>query len=128
MRKAAKLSAYVLPQLSGTFGTSLVKTMDLLGFTLEKLCETSLISVSTIVRMRGDTGYRPSYRAVVAICVGMNLPPAISRHLILKSGATPLDGHYPDMCYDVVLNTYWYKSIYDVNEMLAEAGVPTLTK
>jgi len=126
--KAAKMSERLIPRMTGSFGTSLVSLMDELGFTSEKLSETSQISVGTISRMRNSTGYRPTYKSLVALCIGMSLPPSVSKQLIEKSGVAPIAGYYADICYETALYTMWYKSIHEVNEMLKITGVPALTK
>lgn len=124
----ANLCERIVPLMAGTFRDSVVSLMDNLNFTIESLSEASQVGTSAIKHIRNDISYRPSYKTLVALCIGMKLPPSVSRLLIAQSGTRPIAGYKADMLYETMLNMYWNKSIYEVNQLLKLMGVPTLTK
>ncbi len=123
LKKEAKICADIIKKLPGTFGDTLAMLMEMYDITEEQLEGTSLISVKTIQRMRGDYGYRPKFKTIVAICIGMHLHPMLSENLISKSSTQPISCFEEDVAYKFILNCCWKKSIYEVNEELRVAGI-----
>ena len=54
--------------------------------TVEHLEETSLISTRTIIRLSNDPDYGVTREHIVALSVGLTLPPIISMELLRKAG------------------------------------------
>jgi hypothetical protein len=128
LEKESKLCADIIRQLPGNFGGALTKLMDLYDIKEEELEKYSQVTVKTISRMRTNPGYKPKYRTVVAVCLGMHLHPMLSKYLILLSPAQPGVGFYEDIAYELLLNTGWKKSIFEINEELRASTVPPFFK
>ena len=60
------------------FGAALVYLMKWSDITVEKLVETALLETKTVQRMRNDSSYPKNIESVVAVCIGMQLPPEFS--------------------------------------------------
>ena len=56
--------------------------------TVEHLEETSLISTRTIIRLSNDPDYGVTREHIVALSIGLTLPPIISMELLRKAGLT----------------------------------------
>ena len=78
--------AKVMESLPATFHQSLIELMKWRGITNEQLAEKSLLNPKTIQRMRTDPDQRSDLETIIAICIGLQLPPYISNSLIGKAG------------------------------------------
>jgi len=76
----------VLRRLPPAFPGTLVELMKWRGCTVEELAENALTSRWTISRLRNDADYESSMDAIVGVCVGLSLPPAIYPEVIRKAG------------------------------------------
>ena len=117
----------ILRTLPGTFSGSLVQHMARQRFTVESLAERSLASAKTIQRMRSDENYTPRLGTIVAVCVGLQLHPALSIDLIRKAG---LSFKYTKehTAYLFLLSTHFRSSIYDLNRYLERCGLGPIGK
>lgn len=98
---------------SGTV-TTLIKWSEL---TLEQVIEKSLLSESTLLRMRTDENYNTSIEAIVQFSIGLHLPPEISS--ILFSHSTKRLGNSElHFMYRFLLNCCYTSSIYECNDIL----------
>lgn len=83
-RQAQEMSE-VLLNLPGSFSGTLVAHMKRIGITREKLAEEAMLSDTTIKRMR--TSERDlTLDFVIAVCVGLHIPPEYSFDMIEKAG------------------------------------------
>ena len=75
----------VLQALPVQFGAALIYLMEWIGISEETLVENDLVSPKLLQRLRNNPAYPKNVDCVVAICIGMNLPPELSNALINKS-------------------------------------------
>ena len=102
--------------------------MDWSEISVESLAENALISAKMVQRMRNDLTYPKNIDSVVAICIGMHLPPELSNALIDKSGFTlRLAQNKAHILYYFFLNHYYTHSIRECNDMLVAKGLPVMT-
>ena len=110
--KAKAVSAFyndimdLLATLPKVFSTSLVKIMEWVEIS-EELAEKSRLSDRTIRRLRTQDDYNVNLKTVVAICIGMHLPPLVSRHLIESAGLSFKYANKEHMLYDFFITSYY---------------------
>lgn len=118
----------VLDDLPGEFGAALTRLMERTGTSVETLAEKALISAKLVQRMRNDPAYPKNIDCVVAVCVGMHLPPELS-HTLLERGGFSLQ--YPrsekQQLYKFFIDHYYTHSLYECNDLLAASGLPPMT-
>lgn len=118
----------VLQALPAQFGPALIYLMDWVEISEETLAEKALISTKKVQRMRNDPTYPKDIDSVVAICIGMNLPPELSAALIDRSGFTlRLAQNESHLMYNFFLNHLYMHSIHDCNDMLVAKNLPVMT-
>ena len=78
--------AKMMENLPATFHRSLIMLMSWRDVTNEQLAEKSLLTSKTIQRMRTDPDHKSDLDTIVAIAIGLRLPPYISNPLIEKAG------------------------------------------
>ena len=99
-----------------------------MGYTREKLEEKSNISAQTIkqIEINFERGYTIS--TILALCIGMNLPPELSFELIRKSGYNiETNSSICNCVYCYLLRNMYNCSIDDVNNFLIIIGMDPLT-
>ena len=133
-KKAQELSMYNKDVMSiikeihpGDFGYSLKALMKWSGVTVEQLAEKSLISTKTLQRMRNESDYQTTIGTVIALCVGMQLPPPISRRFLDTAGFTIRYSSDEQMIYEFIIDGYYTHTIYECNELLTSNGFKELT-
>lgn len=98
------------------------------GMTREKLEETSYISVQTIkeIEINKDRGY--SIETIVALCIGMKLPPFLSFEL-LKTGGFDIENTMikKNCLYCFILRDLYNETIDDINNFLEINGLQALS-
>lgn len=113
-------------ELSLGFNAMTVKLMQDRGVTVEQLAERSGLSVSTVKNLRTDPDRVFPIEEIVAFCIALRLPPAVSRRYVERSPSKFLDS--TDMqLYEFALLTYYDKPLSWVNRWLIGAGAPPLT-
>ncbi|MDR3313467.1 MAG: helix-turn-helix transcriptional regulator [Oscillospiraceae bacterium] len=124
--KPEKIAA-LLRRLPSAFPDMLKELMKWRGVTVEGLAGLSLLSAKTVQRLRRDMDYEPSMETVIALCVGLHLPPIICAELISKAGYIfrPILKH---VAYQDLLARSYYEgfSVYEVNDGLKAQGIPQL--
>ncbi len=113
----AKRTTNIMRRLPATLSGTLVAHMDRLNLTVEALEEKSLINTKTIQRIRNDERYQPKLATAVALCIGMQLSPILSRDMISKAGISFRISE-EHIVYQMLLNSYYQNSIYECNEIL----------
>ena len=125
-QREVKDAAAILAKLPAAFHTSLVVLMDWRGITVEQLAEKSLVEPKTIQRMRNTPDYNCKLETLIALCIGLQLPPYISTPLLGKAGHTIRLGEQ-GITYAHLLTNSYKSSIHEVNEHLEIAGFPRLS-
>lgn len=127
IREAAWITS-VRTQIGGMdFCDTLTFLMKERRMTSERLEEASQISVRTISRLRNDQNYPVSYSQIVALSVGLHLPPAISSDLMEKAGLR-LRNTTPHNAYGMILCSFYMVDIISVNSYLMAMGMEPLTQ
>ena len=121
-----KDAAGILDTLPGTFNKSLVFLMKWRKMTVEGLAEKSLLTPKTIQRIRTDQNYKCEIETVIALCVGLQLPPYISTPFIERAGLKIKMGE-KDLTYAHLLATHYKSPIYEFNEYLEAVGYSPLS-
>lgn len=122
----AKSAAKMMESLPATFHQALVALMKWRGMTNEQLAEKALISSKTIQRMRNDPDHKNDLETVIAVCIGLQLPPYISDPFIEKAGLKLKVGE-KGITYAHLLTTLYQNPIHEFNEYLEVAGYPPLS-
>ena len=76
----------ILNEMPVSFPDALEYVMGIAGITREVLAFKSNVSVATIGRYRSGKTTRYSEKTVIALCIGMHLPPWLSCILVEKAG------------------------------------------
>ncbi len=95
--------------------------------TVEHLEEKSLISTRTILRLSNDPEYNVTREHIVALSVGLTLPPIISMGLLGKAGLAMKNSRLHNT-YIMILCTMYTSEIEAVNRFLISLNIPPLTK
>lgn len=118
----------VLQEMPPTFGAALTYLMEWVEITEEQLAENALVSTKMVQRMRNNQNYPKNIDSVVAICIGMHIPPELSNALIGKSGfSLRLAESETHLLYHFFLNHYYTHSIHDCNDMLLAKNLEVMT-
>ncbi|EKF35835.1 ImmA/IrrE family metallo-endopeptidase [Bacillus xiamenensis] len=117
----------ILKRLPNHFPEALKALMKWKDLKNEELAEKCLLSSKTIQRMRNEEGYEPKLRTVIALCVGMQLPPILSRKLIEISGYAIRFAVEEHAMFEAIITGYYKTSIHECNELLESAGFKILT-
>lgn len=118
----------VLQELPAQFGAALVYLMEWVEISEETLAEKALISSKLVQRLRNNPAYPKNVDCVVAVCIGMNLPPELSNALISRSGFTlRLAQSEAHLMYNFFLNHLYMSSIHECNDMLVAKNLPVMT-
>jgi len=107
----------LMAELPGSFGKSLVMIMKWRKMSVEKLGEKSLLDPKMIQRMRTDTDQVWSIKKMVALCIGLRLPPYMSFPLIEKAGLSFKHGE-EQIALRHILTTRYNSTIYECNDLL----------
>lgn len=109
------------------FGNTLVSLMEWSGVSEYELSEHSHISNKTIQRLRNTAVCTSEKRTLVALCIGMQLPPVISRYFLQVAGIILGCTSDEDIAYDHILSGYYRSGIAACNALLTGAGLASLT-
>ncbi len=117
----ARAMSEILTALPGSFHGTLKAHMKRLNVTRERLAEEAFLSDSTIKRLRSAEKDDYSFDQVIAVCIGLHLPPEYSLDLIRKSGRILRDT--PEhLVYRAILQTMYMNKMQDIQEMLRKCG------
>ena len=117
----ARAMSEILTGLPGSFHGTLKAHMKRLNVTRERLAEEAFLSDSTIKRLRSAEKDDYSFDQVIAVCIGLHLPPEYSLDLIRKSGRILRDT--PEhLIYRAILQTMYRNKIQDIQETLRKCG------
>jgi hypothetical protein len=122
VKKAAKIAS----ELPGSFGKSLAMLMKWRGMTIEQLGENARLDNRMIQRMRNNDTMDWDIKQVVALCVGLKLPPPLSMNLLEKAGLKFRSSEEQFVCAQI-LSTRYNSSIQECNELMEIAGFQPLS-
>lgn len=117
----------IMLKLSGMsgFAPALVEVMTWRDVKNQELADASNLGLKAISNLRnGKT--EPKLESVIAICVGMKLPPSVSRKLVELSGKLLRPGNRQEMLYDFILNATGSWDIERCNTFLVDMGFKEL--
>ena len=97
------------------FGYTLKQLMKWSGVSVQALAEHSLISTKTIQRMRNHEDYQVSIETIIALCVGMQLPPPVSHKFLELAGYQIRYSSELLATYDLILDKYYKHGIQSCN-------------
>ena len=92
---------------------------------VEELVERIHISRSTLLRLRTEERKQYDLDQIVAICVGLHLPPWLSEILLDKAGLT-VKRYGPKGYYGTILDCFFMDTIEEVQAFLKENGFDQL--
>ena len=122
--KQAQEMSQVLLNLPGSFSGTLVAHMKRVGITRERLAEEAMMSGTMIKRMR--TSERDlTLDQVIAVCIGLHIPPEYSFDLIEKAGFR-LRNTPEHLIYKSILQTMYMEKLMNIQKLLAKCGCSEL--
>ena len=127
-RERAAKREELMRQLPNDFPDALRFLMEDRGdgkITLEELAERSCLSRKTVERYRSRRTASWSPDAVAAICIGLHLPPWLSRVMLEKAGFC-VRSYGPRGYFGEILDCRFMDTVPEVQEYLREAGYPEL--
>lgn len=115
----------VARKLPNSFSGSLDALIEWSGMTEEKLAEASYLSEKTIQRLRNDEPDNVTLETVVQLCIGMKLPPPLSRSLLraARKDFMPTEHH---LVYQFLLDVCYTRSMEACNQELIAQGFKPL--
>lgn len=112
-----------------SFGDTLAELMKWSEITVEELSEKSLLNEKLIQRMRNNPEYPKNIECVIAVCLGMNLPPELSEVLIKKAGfSLRIVDNEAHAIYDFILKHMYRDSVANCNRLLETVGFKPIAK
>lgn len=121
----ARAMSHLLMELPGSFSGTLRAHMTRQGMTIERLSESTGISVRSINRLRNEERAGYALEQVILICLALHLPPEFSLDLIEKAGLR-LRSRPEDLIYGAVLRTMYKEPLSAIQAALHECGGPEL--
>ncbi|MGJ4848962.1 helix-turn-helix domain-containing protein [Bacillota bacterium Meth-B3] len=109
----------IVSSLPDTFHEALIALMKMKRMTIEQLAESASMSVDTIKRLRRAERKNYTMDQVVALCVGLHLPPWLSCELTARAGLTLRDIS-EHRAYRYILDCLFMDRIEDVQRFLKE--------
>ena len=109
------------------FGYTLQQLMKWSKVSVQTLSTLSQLSTKTIQRMRNNEDYQATVETVIALCVGMQLPPPVSRKFMGLAGFQIRHSSELMAAYDYILDEYYINGIFACNELLKAMGFGDLT-
>ncbi|MGF2085417.1 helix-turn-helix domain-containing protein [Lactococcus lactis] len=116
----------LLANFPSNLGETLKALMKWREISVEKLAEDSQLDVASISRIRSGKRENPTLKSVIALCVGMKLPPILSHKLIENAGYILRCSNQEQMLYEIILDGCGSLDIYACNELLIRKGFEPL--
>lgn len=123
VRDEAKRVQDIMSNLPSSFCGTLNYHINRRNYTNEKAEERSGISARTIQDYRKKFDAKPTLQSVLALCIGLNLQPAFSYDLILKSGYNIMIATEENLIYRYLIEHHHMESIIMWNQKLRDAGI-----
>ncbi|WP_259743911.1 helix-turn-helix transcriptional regulator [Lactococcus lactis] len=109
-----------------TVGEALKILMEWLKMSGKELSDESLLSKKSISEIRTGKVKKPRIETLIALCVGMNLPPLVSRRFIETAGIKLNPSDRQQLVYEIILDGCSSLSIYQCNKILRKNGFAPL--
>ena len=93
--------------------------------TVDELVRRIPISRSTLLRLRTEERKQYSLDQVIAICIGLHLPPWLSE-ILLDRARLSVQRFGPYAYYGMILDCFYLDTIYDVQQFIADNGYEPL--
>lgn len=110
-----------------SFGEALKYLMKWAEITSSDLADKALMDGKMLQRMRNNVEYPKTFESVIAVCIGMQLPPALSKALIERSGFgfrfADKEAH---ILYHFFIESMFTQPLNKCNELLAARNLPLL--
>jgi transcriptional regulator with XRE-family HTH domain len=107
-----------LSGLPNNFGDALKKLMENRGITVEALASDSNVSEAQIKRLRNNEEQGTKPVTLVKICVGLQLPPLVSRTLLLKKSVTLTPNTDLNILLNFILDAMFREKVYKIEELI----------
>ena len=118
----------IYKNLSPNFSEALKQLRGWRGYTQSYLAEQALISEKTIRRLEKTENATTDVETIVAICIGLALPPMLANKFILTTGYNLQINNDKYIAYNFLIQHSSGKNIHECNEMLQKSfGLPPLT-
>ena len=118
----------IYKNLSPNFSEALKQLRAWRGYTQSYLAEKALISEKTIRRLENTENATTDVETIVAICIGLALPPMLANKFILTTGYNLQINNDKYIAYNFLIQHSSGKNIHECNEMLQKSfGLPPLT-
>jgi transcriptional regulator with XRE-family HTH domain len=115
----------IYSELPNSYTKSLEIVIEWRGVTYKELGERILLNEKTVRRIvNGET--KGSINSLVLICLGLHLPPKISRHIIDNSPHSLNINDKNHQWYDFALTYLYTKSIDEIRQFLHQYGAEPL--
>jgi transcriptional regulator with XRE-family HTH domain len=115
-----------LKNITDDFGSALSYLIKWRETTNEALASDSRLSVERISRLRNNKVDKPKLKTVIALCVGLGLPPIFSFKLLETAGYTLRLVNPDERMYQMILSGCSSLTISECNELLVASGCKTL--
>lgn len=111
-----------------SFGATLTAVMEKLDVTIEDLAEESHINTRKIKRLKGDKSKSVHREDVLALVIGLHLPPPIGE-VFFQNAKIYLGYHdHQDVVYHMILGLMSQSSVDEVNVELRKAGLSEIPR
>ena len=115
----------ILSELPRSFTKSLEMVFDWRGVTYTELEKRTMLSSKTVSRII-NSETQGSINSIILICLGLHLPPDISRHIIDNSPFSLNYSNQSHIWYNFVLTHLYTRSMEEIRTFLQEHGADTL--
>ena len=107
------------------FAPALVEVMEWRDVRNQELADATNLGLKAISNLRNDKT-EPKLESVIAICVGMKLPPIVSKRLVELSGKALRLGNQREMLYEFILSGTASWDVNMCNDLLVKHGFKVL--
>mgnify|MGYP004524435951 CR=1 FL=1 len=114
-------------EMPNAFGEALKYLMEWCDISSADLADKALMDGKMLQRMRNNVDYPKTLESVIAVCIGMQLPPELSKCLIEKSGfGFRLADKESHVLYHFFIENMFTQPLSKCNEYLEARGLPLL--
>lgn len=126
LRKQIEAQMQEAARFQKSFNDMTVELMECNGFTVGRLADETGLSEDTIKNLRNRPNIIFPIQEIVAVCIGMHLPPAISMEYI-RISPSKFQTTVEMKLYEYALIQWYMRPVAEVNRLLVEAEVQPLT-
>ena len=124
LQEAEQAKNRLMEEMPMSFHSALAYTMK--GrCTVDELIKRIPISRSTLLRLRTEERKQYNLDQIIAICIGLHLPPWLSEILLDKAGLT-VKRFGPKGYYGTILDCFYMDTINEVQDFLSNNGYDLL--